>query len=81
MPIFVWWAIAIAIVLLGGGGAVKLGFSPITDTVSEISKTMDSPFGYILSIGIVILIIGATIYKIRVKKQNETKPNSSVNIA
>jgi hypothetical protein len=49
MPIFVWIAIAIAILLIGAGTATNLVSQPVADAV-------DGPVGYGIALGLVALI-------------------------
>lgn len=55
MPIFVWIAIAIAILLVGAGTATKLAAAPIV-------TAMNGPVGYIL-VALTLVLIGVAIWK------------------
>jgi purine-cytosine permease-like protein len=49
MPIFVWIAIAIAILLIGGGAATSMVTQPVAEVVN-------GPIGYAIAIGIVAVV-------------------------
>ena len=64
MPIFVWIAIAIAVVLLGGSGAAYI----ISKPVQEVAN---GPIGYAFAIGIVIIIAIITWNQTRKTKDHD----------
>jgi lysozyme family protein len=49
MPIFVWIAIAIAILLIGGGAATAIVAEPVAEVIN-------SPVGYAIAIALVALV-------------------------
>ncbi len=49
MPIFVWWAIAIAILLIAYGASKML-------SGTSVAQVANSPFGYIIAIGMLVVI-------------------------
>lgn len=49
MPIFVWIAIAIAILLVGGGAATSIVAQPVTEVIN-------SPIGYAIAIAFVVVV-------------------------
>ncbi|GEM_PF-2096600 len=61
MPIFVWIAIAIAIVLIGGASATGIIAHPVV-------QSMNGPLGYAIALGI-IAIVGIVVWN----KTKETK--------
>jgi purine-cytosine permease-like protein len=63
MPIFIWIAIAIAILLIGGGAATAIVAKPVADAVN-------GPLGYIVALGIVAILVVIVWNKTRNTNQN-----------
>jgi hypothetical protein len=49
MPLFVWFAIAIAILLIGGGAATAMVAQPV-------KEALNGPIGYLLTFGIIAIV-------------------------
>jgi hypothetical protein len=57
MPLFVWIAIAIAVVLIGAGEATNAALEPL-------ARAVNGPTGYVL-LGLLAVLIGWSIYRKR----------------
>lgn len=63
MPLFVWFAIAIAILLIGGGTAVAIPKAvevvggPATEVIGQVGVSFLGPLGIALAVVIVIVAV------------------------
>jgi hypothetical protein len=71
MPIFVWIAIAFAIVLIGATPAI-IG-TGVVKAAAAVHETANSPIGYVVTAGFIAIIGIAVWNKTRNKNNNDKK--------